>query len=451
VTATSDSLRLPRDLLRALLFLLIVVSISRAHAYIGLAPFRPAFVLVAVALTYAFIHPRALNQGALRTWPARVVAGLGVVACASVPFGMSIGGSAMFIISQYSKVLVFAFLLMVAIRDSRDLLLFIWAYVLSCAILIVLSVVVGLSKEVGLVTYDSNDTALILLIGLPLAIITFQTSGKLWGKVFSVFVVLGTGATLAISASRGGLVGLVAVGAAMLVLLKHIPFRVRFGSVLLVAAGLFLTAPDDYWESMRSILSPTEDYNWTDTYGRREVARRGMGYMLSHPLTGIGVGNFGRAEGDMAEQARDVWGSGRIKWSAAHNSFMEAGAEMGIFGFLLFCSLVFGGIVAMHRLRRRLPRSWARGDPESRFLYDVPLFLEIALVAFATCGSFLSFAYREPVYVLAALMVGLYASLETRKKRVPRPVRMMPAVRLPPPGFRTPSPVAQQSSAASGG
>lgn len=416
-------LRLPRDLLRGLLFLLTVVAISRVHVFVGLAALRPAMVLVVLALGYALVNPRALNRTSLKTWPAKIVIGLGILACASVPFGMSIGGSAMFFLSEYSKVLVFGLLLIVAVRDSRDLLLFIWSYVVSCAILIVLSVaVVGISKNVGLAGYDANDTALVLLVGLPLAVITFRASRRVWGKVLSAFVVVGTGATLAISSSRGGFVGLVAVGLAMLILLKEVSLRVRLGTLVLVAGGMMVAAPADYWESMQSILSPKQDYNWTDQYGRRQVAKRGIGYMLSHPLTGIGIGNFGRAEGVVGEESLSMWGEGRVKWSAAHNSFIEVGAETGIVGFLLFGGLVFGGIVAMHRLRRRLPAAWARGDPESRFLHSVPLYLEIALIAFATSGSFLSFAYREPVYILAALMAGLYVSVAARGRKVPQAV-----------------------------
>ena len=128
-----------------------------------------------------------------------------------------------------------------------------------------------------------------------------------------------------------------------------------------------LFAPRGYWDQISTLLHPTEDYNWNTDYGRRNVWIRGVGYMLDSPLTGLGIGNFPRAEGtisDVAVTFVDRIGH-RLKWSAAHNSFLQAGAEMGIPGLLLFSSLVFGGIFSMVKYRRKLA-AWSRGDPEQR-------------------------------------------------------------------------------------
>lgn len=407
-------LAIVRDPLRILLFLLMVITISRVHSYVGLSALRPALVLVLLTGIYAFLNPRALNDGALlRTWPPKVMAALGVMACISVPFGMSIGGSGAFILETYSKVLLFAFLLIVAIRHVRDLYTFVWAYVISCGILVFVAVVVvGVSKTQGLITYDPNDLGLVLLVGLPLALAVFQSTDNKLAKLFSGATVAGIGMAMAFSMSRGGFVGLLAVGLALLFLLKGVSIAKRLGFVALAASALFVSAPAGYWELMETISRPTEDYNWSSNYGRRQVWERGIGYMMGSPLTGIGIGNFTRAEGTISEPAANwVPGPGRIKWSVAHNSFLEAGAEMGLPGLVLFSSLVFGGIVAMVRLRRRLPSSWARGDPQERLLFHMTLYMPVSLLAFAVTGFFVSFAYKDPIYVLAAFMAGLYAAV----------------------------------------
>jgi O-antigen ligase len=137
--------------------------------------------------------------------------------------------------------------------------------------------------------------------------------------------------------------------------------------------------------------------------------------MKSYPLFGIGIGNFARAEGTISDRARNwVPGMAGIKWTAPHNSFVEAGAELGVPGLVLWSSLVFGGIVAMRRLRRRLPKGWAAGDPDQRFLYVATSYLPVALTGFAAGAFFVSFAFLDPIYILAAFMSGMYVCAERK-------------------------------------
>lgn len=435
--AKAAGLSVVRDPLRMLLFLLTIITVSRVHSYIGLSALRPALLLVVLTGIYAFLNPRALNDGALlRTWPPKVMAALGVMACISVPFGMSIGGSGAFILETYSKVLLFGFLLIVAIRHVGDLYTFVWAYVISCGILVFIAVVVvGVSKTRGLITYDPNDLGLVLLVGLPLALAVFQSTDNKLAKAFSGATVAGIGMAMALSMSRGGFVGLLAVGLALLFLLRSVSIAKRLGFVALAASALLVSAPAGYWDLMESITRPTEDYNWSSNYGRRQVWERGIGYMMGSPLTGIGIGNFPRAEGTISDPAVNwVPGPGRIKWSVAHNSFLEAGAEMGLPGLILFSSLVVGGIVSMVRLRRHLPSSWARGDPQERFLFYMTLYMPVSLLAFAVTGFFVSFAYQDPIYILAAFVAGLYAAVGMKMREK---VGALSAAReAPPPGRR---------------
>ncbi len=418
------------DPLRVALLLLIVLSISRIHQHLDfLKPLRPALLLVIFALGYAVLRPQLLGREWVRTWPAKVLIGLGIMACLSVPFGISLGGSAQYILTNFSKVLLTAFLLMAVIRGVRDLSMFVWAYVVSCGILAWMSTAVfalstssrsAVARLNNLYMYDANDLGLVLLIGFPLAVLTFQTSGRR-GKLISAIILLGIGVALARSGSRGALVGLAVVGLALLFTLKHVSVAKRVGFVAVTLLALMAAAPEGYWDQMKTMITPTEDYNWTSPYGRKALVDRGLGYMWRYPIFGMGIGNFGRAEGTVSDRAQN-WNPGqrgRIKWSAPHNSFLQVGAELGIPGLILWSSLVFGGIVAMRRMRRRLPRAWARGDPEERFLYACPLYIAVALIGFAATSFFLSFAYLDPIYFLAALMTGHYVSVRAKRGEFP--------------------------------
>jgi len=90
---------------------------------------------------------------------------------------------------------------------------------------------------------------------------------------------------------------------------------------------------------------------------------------------------------------------------------------LGIPGLILWTSLVVGAIVSVTRLRRRLPREWPHGDPEERFLYLATIHVPLAVVGFAITAFFLSFAYLDPIYVLAAFVSGLYVAVTEKARR----------------------------------
>jgi O-antigen ligase len=446
------------DPLRLSLFLLMIVSVSRIHQHFKvIGKLRPALVLAAATGIYAFLNPRLIRIENMRLWMPRVVLALGVLACLSVPFGVSLGGSATFILEEYWKTLLFAVLLTIAVRSATDLYTLVWAYVVSCAILVWMSLVVfGLKSAAGsemhrlshLYTFDANDVGLVTLIGLALALLTFQTSGK-WGKIASGIIVVGIGATLARTGSRGAFVGLVVVGIVLLFALTTVPAAKRLGFAIVTAVGLLIASPEGYWQQMSTLLAPTSDYNWQTREGRKQVALRGLGYMIERPFFGVGIDNFWRMECILGEKARTNRPGTGLRCTPPHNSYVQAGAELGVPGLLLWTALVFGGIRAMWRLRRRVPRSWAKGTEEERFLYLAPLYLMLAMVSFAVTSLFLTFAWLDSVYILAAFMTGLHVCIDQKlvraavpeRTRVARPIAAVRAPSSGPPrGRRLPPP-----------
>jgi O-antigen ligase len=415
--------------MRLALIALTVMAVSQVHQHFGfLTALRPALVLVAAAVLYAVVKPKLLVRGnILQTWPAKVVLALGVIACLSVPFGLSIGRSAMYIIRDYSKVLIFGFLLIAAIRNVRDLATIIWGYVIGCGALAWLSLFVfGLSLSFDssvyrlndLYGFDANDVGCVMLIGLALTLLLFQASNGR-SRILAGVILVAIGATIAKTGSRGAFVGMVIVGAYLLIALKTVSAAKRIAFVAVVGTALIFAAPPGYWEQMRTLANPTQDFNWSDVDGRRAVAERGMGYMLQRPFFGVGIANFQLAEGTMSEKARTRPAGAGIRWAAAHNSYVQIGAELGVPGLTLWLVLLFGGIWSMIRLRARLPKHWVRGNPEERFLYLTTLYIPVALLGFAVTSFFVSFAYLDPIYIIAALMAGLYVSVDAKLKSRP--------------------------------
>jgi len=426
-----ESLRIVRDPLRMVLFVNTILTVSRVHLhYPSVARLRPVLVLVIAAAAYAYMNPRFLTRtNVLTLWPMRLIAFLGVSACGSVVFGISLGSAAHFVLDSYFKTLVYAFLIAMSIRNVRDLYTLIWAYVISCSILVYFSLFVfGITKAAGsyvarldhLYTYDSNDLGVVIIVGLALTLFLLEVvrGPRRWFLLLNLAGIL---ATVARSGSRGGFLGLVVVGAAALVLVKSISLLRR---ILLLAASvlaLWIGAPAGYWKQMSTILQPTEDYNYTTKDGRKAVSERGLLYMRMYPWFGLGINNFGRAECSISPKLQTMNRSGPIRCTPPHNSFIQAGAELGVPGLIAWTSLVIGGIVAMFRMRRRLPLSWRRGSETQRFLYGATTFFALALVGFAVTSFFVSFAWMDPLYLMAAFISGWYIIVRGQIGQLPGP------------------------------
>ncbi|HJR66436.1 MAG TPA: O-antigen ligase family protein [Gemmatimonadaceae bacterium] len=439
--------RLDLDPLRLSMAGMFMLSIGGVHlTLLFLKPLRPALSLAICAAAYAYLNPRKLNDGrALRTWPARVVCALVVLACLSIPFGLSIGQSATYLIEEYSKVVLFWFLLTIAIRHERDIWFFMWSFVLAAAFMCWNAIfVVGVTDQFGshsarlndaaMGMYDPNDMGVILTIAIPLVLLLTRNAGRLT-KLFGLVVLIAIGWTVALSGSRGSFVGMITVFTIILFALREVSVIRRVSAILVIAGALFLAAPDGYWKQMGTMLEPSADYNLTDQDGRVKVWKRGVGYMIRYPVFGLGIANFGRAEGTISEKAKQTEDGMGLIFTAAHNSFVQVGAELGIAGLVLWSSLSVGGIFGLLSLRRRLPRDWATGTTEERFIYTATMYMPIAYIGFIVTCSFVSFAFMDPIYILTAFTAALYACADRRLAPPIPPPTTRRGARVP---FRSP-------------
>jgi hypothetical protein len=414
-----------RDPLRIALFVLTIITVSRVHQhYPMLAKLRPALLLSLAAAGYAWAHPKYLTSAnLLKLWPVRRVITLLILASCSAVFGISLGGSAKFILDMYSKTLLYFFLLILSIRDIRDVYNYVWAYVISCGILSYFATFVfKMSKGDSVVTrlsdlytYDANDLGLVLIVGIAFTLLLMQVgTGK--QKVALSAILINMVVAIARSGSRGAFLGFIAVGIGALVLINSIPVARRIMIVVVTVVALLLAAPPGYWEQMKTITKPKGDYNLTTTDGRKAVALRGIGYAMSYPLFGIGIGNFGKAECTLSADKAEA--NGHLRCGAPHNSYVQAGAETGFPGFIVWTSVIFTSIGVLLRMRRRMPQSWRRGTRLERFLYSSTTFTVLGFIGFAVTSFFLSFAWMDIYYILVAVVVGLLVGVRAYEKEL---------------------------------
>jgi O-antigen ligase len=423
-----NELRASRDPFRVALFALTVLTVSRIHEqYKWLSVLRPALVATAAAAIYAYLRPDVVaRRPLLHTWPAKVIAAFGIWAAVGAMFGISFGNSAAFILNVYVKTIVFGYLLIASIRSTADLKNLVWAYVVATVLLCYTTLFVfslhhygngaGYDRLANADTYDANDLGLVLCVGLAFTLLAFTTS-KIKGKLFCVVVLGACGAAIAKTGSRGAFIGLVAIGAGLLLFVDRVPVIQRVAFVIVTILGLAAFAPPGYWEQMATIQDPQHDYNWSAVNGRRQVAIRGVGYMMGNPIFGVGIHNFAKAECTISEKALNYEVGTGIRCTPPHNAYIEAGAELGLPGMALWLFVIPGGVVHLILFRSRLPRSWSRGDPEQRFLYCSVVYLAVALLGYAFGSFFLSFAWSDISYYLMAMLAGIWICVEDRLAR----------------------------------
>jgi len=425
IAKVAPSLKIARDPFRRCLFVLVVLAVSRIHMqFPALKAMRPALVVTIAAVALAWLKPGSLSKRPLlATWPAKAMAGFCVVVLLSTAFGISFGNSAKTILDSYSKTIALAVLIIISIRSARDLYLLVWAYVVSALLLGYTSLFVfqlqnyhGYQRLANLDTYDANDCGLVMLVGLPLSLLALQMAKPI-GKVVAMVTLVAIGATIAKTGSRGAFVGLIAVGIGLLILLERVAIWKRVMFVVVTVGAMIAFAPPGYWKQMQTIQDPKADYNWNTVNGRRKVALRGIGYMMDYPLFGIGINNFAKAECLISDKAKSVGVGEGIRCTPPHNSYIEAGAETGIPGGLLWIISMPGGVVALLMLRHRLPKRWAWGDREEQFLYQSTQYFAVMMAGYAVGSFFLTFAWVDVTYYIFAIVAGLYVCVEEKRTR----------------------------------
>jgi O-antigen ligase len=350
----------------------------------------------------------------------RVVTAIMCLAVASVPTSVHDGMSFRFILNDLGKNFVLMLIIAASVRSFADVRRYSFAMLLGAmwyAQYVYFNIEVGLSGRLGeLAYYDANDLGMLLVCSIPLALFFLLRGTNAivrLGALLSLPLFL---LVIIMSGSRGAFLGFVAVGFYLLLFFDSVSKKARIIAVVASFVALTALGSEQYWGMMRTLLNPKDDYNWSgqSDSGRMDVWKRGVGYMLSRPLTGVGVFAFPVAEGTISELAsRQDIGIG-LKWSAAHNSFVQIGAELGIFGLCAFCMAIFYAYRSSQRSGRS-PPSTGRRTSDARVLGQA---LGGAIVGFIVCGFFLSQAYAAFTFVLYGLVVGLAKVEETDTRPV---------------------------------
>ena len=237
---------------------------------------------------------------------------------------------------------------------------------------------------------DNNTLALALAMGVPLGWYAKDLIRSVPVRVSLLVSVFLTIAAVIFTYSRGAAISLAAV---FLVAIIHSRHR-----LLLIAGLAILTWPsvylvkDSYFDRLGTLKDTKEDISAQQRVENALVARR---MWEDYPIIGVGFGT---------DNQRLLWFryantegvSGRYPL-VIHNTYLQMLVDSGTFALLAYLTLLVGTIFLMARSSRRLKRA---GSP----LYQCPLAIEAALVAFAVGSTFLTRITFDFTYIL--LMLG---------------------------------------------
>lgn len=365
----------------------------------------PLLVTGLILAIYALDADPRRRLDSVRHPISKTIGVLILLIAASIPTSLYQGMSFNSFTQDYLRNILLMALLVASVRGFRDLEMYTAAFIAGGIIFnqfVFRKVSVGMNGRLeGVAYYDANDLGMLIVASMPL-LLYFLVRGRpltraaaLATLILFVMVFLKTG-------SRGGFIGLVAVGAYLLFQFQAVSKSARISAVAIVTILMVTLAGEQYWGTIRTIFNPQDDYNMNEETGRMEIWKRGVGYMMKRPLTGVGFNAFPVAEGTLSDQAgRQAYGMG-FKWSAAHNSFIQVGAELGVGGLIAFVAILWKSFWTARRIGRR--RRSDDSVPDEAVLAQG---LAGAVVGYAICGFFLSQAYACVALMLFAMIIAL--------------------------------------------
>jgi O-antigen ligase len=374
----------------------------------------PSLVSLAALAVFIMGGHAALAMPRYRTRVITLATFMLVWMVASVPTSVYPGLSFGFITSDHIKTFIMTLMLIASIRgvwDAERLVLTNMLGALVYCTKIITTYSVGSDGRLNAqLYYDANDISMMVVCTLPIAVYFLRSQAKPIHRLIAagssaIFVL-----TIVRAGSRGGFLGLIAVGLYLVFGYRAIPVRARFGSVALVAVLMVVLAGPQFWSLMATTFNPKDDYNVDAEEGRVEVWKRGMGYVKARPITGVGVNAYTVAEGTIsAISGRQDEGIG-VRWGTAHNSFVQIAAELGVPGFIAF--VLFIG--TMLKTGWNLSRAGADAAVSER---DRALAgaLVASLIGYAVAGFFLSQAYSAYLYATCGILTGLAASTQSTR------------------------------------
>ena len=235
--------------------------------------------------------------------------------------------------------------------------------------------------------HNSGEFGIELCMFLPLSIYFVLSLKQHWGKLKLFFFLLlpfTAMASVIATSSRGAIVG---AAAALLWMVGKSKARVKaLLAIAIISIVVYSFLPP---EQHQRFQSSGEDKTSTTRLVRWEA---GLEMMENNPILGVGYRNW-------MPYYRDFYGQKDV--GLPHNIFIDAGAELGYTGLIIFILMILFTLINNARTRKL---ALATGN---KFIFYTAHGLDAALIGFLVSGFFVSVLYYPYFWINLSLTVAL--------------------------------------------
>lgn len=248
------------------------------------------------------------------------------------------------------------------------------------------------ARPLGFGWYENpNDLVLILNCTIPLALYLWESSKSTIVRYFFLTIASLFAFNILLSASRNGLLGLMAVGCMCLLFMKNISRFIRFSILALLISSVVTFGVATVFT--RSDLVSRQLTGDESSENRIVQWKACLRMVKSHPFLGVGPG----------ESPFEIRNYGGIRGMVPHNTLVQVFAETGIPGgiFFIMCT-IFPIWEARKFFKIKGNRNRLQDSPVILYKY-----LIVALCGFWVCAFFSNRVYFKILYVLIALITAI--------------------------------------------
>jgi len=314
----------------------------------------------------------------------------------TIPFAYWQGGSMGVVFFEFSKAVIVALTLTFAVTRIVELQRLIMVQALGVTLMTVVAAIVNNRMQGRLagvgdgLLSNPNDLAMNIALNWPLCLVFLLRSRGIVKKIFWAVCMLIMIYALMATYSRAGFM---ALGVAILFCLWDFGIRGRRGYMVAIAVICVLVgvavAPGNYAKRLGTLVGKFQegDFDNGSAEARKELLLQSLKVTATHPLFGVGPGNFQSYTGS---------------WRVTHNTYTQFSSECGIPALLLFLVLMWRAFLNL-RATRRLPFS-----EETEEVHMYASALSAALAAYILGAFFSSSGYELFPYYLVMYTTLLY-------------------------------------------
>ena len=379
------------------LYMFSILVLVRPYELVGALSFLAAtafYFALATLMVYLPSQMAAESNLTIMTTEIKAILAMTVLAVLTIPIAKDPGLAWEKFNDPYIKAVIIFVIMVNVLRTRKRLLGMVW---LSIGIGGYLSIAAldmyfkgqftvesyRVAVEVGVLFGNPNEMAMHFVMMTPLAItLGIVAKNKLF-RLFCFALALLLVLANMVTFSRGGFLGLLAVGAVLAWKLgRKQRLNVSIASIV-IGGAIILAAPGNYGLRMLSIFIPGLDPVGSSDQ-RKELLQLSLLVTARNPW-GIGIGNF------------PIVGIHNLQ---SHNAFTQVSSELGILGLVAY--LVF--IISPFRKLAAIERKQFDANDLDWF-YFMAIGFQASIIGYLVSSFFASVAYNWFIYYLIAYAV----------------------------------------------